>query len=77
MYFGYFGDIVPVNRFCTNCGGEEFYVEKLEKLGFVDVHYAIEVKEPIKDENIKLATTQIWVEEPDKDTGLKFLPKSA
>ncbi len=55
-------DIEPVTNFCQNCGGEEYYIEKLEKIDISDIGYAIQKKEVIYQNNFD-ETTQIWVEE--------------
>ncbi len=58
-----FDEIVPVGKYCQNCGEFEYVVEKHEKLNIVDVNYAIEVKETQKEfgESEKI---EIWIEEP-------------
>ena len=38
------GKIVPVEKHCTNCGMAEFNVEKLEKVNFINVNYAVLMK---------------------------------
>ena len=66
--FGKHNEIIPVSKFCPVCGGEEFCIEKYEKLNLVDINYAIEVKE-IFNINDHLASsmscTKVWVETPD------------
>ena len=62
----YFGDILPKEKFCTNCGSKEFYVEKLEKISFIDVAYAIYTKEKLTQSQIELASAQIWVDDENK-----------
>ncbi len=62
----YFGDILPKEKFCTNCGSKEFYVEKLEKISFIDVAYAIYTKEELTQSQIELASAQIWVDDENK-----------
>lgn len=58
-----FEKIFPVEKFCTNCGGQEFYVERLEKISFTDIHFAIHTKEASVVGETKQAT-QVWVEVP-------------
>ena len=49
--------------FCSNCGSEEFYIEKIDKVNFIDAHYAIYLKE-IASEIMNLhPETQVWVED--------------
>ena len=56
-----FGKIIPEDEFCTNCGEKEYYIEKYDKLNFVDINYAIEVKEEIDFKN-KEFDFEIWVD---------------
>lgn len=54
------GKIVPVEKHCTNCGMAEFNVEKLEKVNFINVNYAVLMKKTVKNENFSF--TQSWVD---------------
>ncbi|MBR1976898.1 hypothetical protein IKA15_01310 [bacterium] len=54
--------IYPVDSFCENCGGDDFYVEKLEKINFFDIKYAIISKEVVEDEKQAQEVFQIWTE---------------
>ena len=58
-----YNEIVPDTKFCPNCGSTEFYVEELEKVNFIDVHYAIFKKIVISQE--KFTTRQIWIEQEE------------
>lgn len=60
-----FGKIIPDEKFCTNCGEKEYYIEKYDKLNFVDINYAIEVKEEINI-NHKSQDFEIWVDSKDE-----------
>lgn len=70
--FGEVNEIVPISKYCPICGGEEFYIEKYEKLNFVDINYAIEVKEVFDilnaQNNFETSSTTVWVEVPNDDT---------
>ncbi len=72
----YFGEVMPKEKFCTNCGAKEFYVEKLEVISFIDIPYAIHTKEQITPVQDELASAQIWVE-GEKTKPVKFLTGSA
>lgn len=65
-------EIIPISRFCPVCGGEEFYIEKYEKLNLVDINYAIEVKEEFDilntPDNFETPSTTVWVEIPYQKT---------
>lgn len=56
------GEIVPLNKFCSNCGNQNYYIEKLDKVSFVDASYAIYLKEIVNELNILHPNAQIWVE---------------
>ncbi len=54
-------------HFCQNCGGQEFYVNKLEKISFIDISYAIHSKELVECENeLRALFSQIWVENKEE-----------
>ncbi len=71
-----FDEIIPQEKFCTNCGTQEYTVEKCTKLNIVDVNYAIEVKEAI-DETLKEDDIEIWIEGADKKDNYSGLNNSA
>lgn len=56
----YNGKIVAVNKHCTNCGCNDFLVEELEKVNFINVGYAVVLKKAVHQDEIKF--TQSWVE---------------
>ena len=55
--------IVPDSHFCPNCGTSEFYVQELEDINFIDVHYAIFQKVVVNQKHG--ATRQVWIEEEE------------
>ncbi|MCD8025292.1 MAG: hypothetical protein LUE64_07140 [Candidatus Gastranaerophilales bacterium] len=60
-----FDEIMPKEKFCTNCGNADYTVEKHEKLSFTDINYALEVKE----QAYKYGETEkmeIWIDTPPK-----------
>ena len=62
------GAIITQEHFCTNCGSEDFIVEKLEKIDFINVNYATLIKKEV-DSHKKAITRQYWQEknnEPQK-----------
>lgn len=59
------GEIVPSEKFCSNCGCEDYYIEQLDKVNFVDAHYAIYLKEIATEYKNTHPETQVWVEEND------------
>ena len=57
------GEIVPTEKFCSNCGEKDYYIEKIDKINFIDAKYAIYLKEIADELNELHPETQIWVEE--------------
>jgi hypothetical protein len=56
------GEIMPQHNYCTNCGGKEFIVEKLNKINFIDINFAVLQKKEINDTTKTTNTTQCWQE---------------
>ena len=57
------GDTVaPDTRFCPNCGGFLYEVERLEKINFIDVNFAV-LKREVVNVMKKFASATTWVEE--------------
>ena len=54
------GQIVPVEKFCHNCGAKEFITERINKINFIDINYAVLVKTIIPNEHFEY--TQSWAE---------------
>lgn len=66
------GIIQPDSRYCPNCGAEYFHVEIIPNINFIDINFAVLVKEI--NEAISQNRTQSWIEhnnfEPVKLLGL-------
>ena len=71
----YFGEIVPKDKFCSNCGCEDYYIERIDKVNFVDVKYAIYLKEIASELNILHPEAQIWVDENGEVKQIPFNQK--
>ena len=71
----YFGEILPKEKFCTNCGSKEFHVEKLDAISFIDIPYAVHTKEVISQGEFEYASAQVWVERQETKS-LKYLTGS-
>ena len=54
------GKIVPLEKFCENCGGREFVAERIDKINFIDINYAVLVKAVVT--NDVQPFTQSWVD---------------
>lgn len=52
--------IIPEKHFCHNCGSNDFVVERISKINFIDISYAVLVKAIVKHDNYSY--TQSWVE---------------
>ncbi len=57
------GEIVPNDKYCSNCGCEDYYIEKLDKVNFIDAKYAVYIKEIADELQTLHPEAQIWVEE--------------
>ena len=57
------GEIIPEANFCHNCGGNEYIVEKLPKINFIDINYAVLVKSVVQEDRME-EVTQCWEEKP-------------
>jgi len=55
------GEVVPQNHYCGNCGRDTYKVEKLEKINFIDINFAVLIKKEIEEERI-CSTTRCWQE---------------
>ena len=56
------GEIEPAKKFCQNCGSKDYYIEKLDKINFIDANYAIYLKEIANEMQELHPKSQIWVE---------------
>ena len=56
-----FGKIVPEEKYCTNCGTNQFILEKYDKLDFSNVQYAILKREIVPTAKINFSTVQTWI----------------
>ena len=63
------GEIIPQYNFCTNCGGQEYRVEKLDKINFIDINFAVLIKNEVQ-EVLRANTTQCWQERSNEQPKL-------
>lgn len=54
------GQIIPETKFCHNCGCKDFVVERIDKINFIDITYAVLVKTVINNDDYNY--TQSWVD---------------
>ena len=64
------GKIIPADKFCENCGSKEFVAERIDKINFIDINYAVLVKTVISNEIQNY--TQSWV---DSTETLNYKPR--
>lgn len=54
-------NVVPQYHYCSNCGSKEFSVEKIEKINFIDINFAVLIKKEVEEE-FRTSTTRCWQE---------------
>lgn len=54
------GEIIPERHFCHNCGANNYVIERISKINFIDISYAVLVKTVVKNKTYQY--TQSWVE---------------
>lgn len=54
------GEIIPLTKYCHNCGGQDYYIEKLDKIDCININYAVLKRVVIKNEI--QSYTQSWVD---------------
>lgn len=54
------GEIIPERNFCHNCGTKDFIIERINKINFIDISYAVLVKAVVSHNFANF--TQSWVE---------------
>ena len=53
------GEIVPEQHFCHNCGTHDYIIERIDKINFIDINYAVLVKAIV--ETNPYSSYQSWV----------------
>ena len=65
---------MPETKFCPNCGSEHYHIEQVKNINFIDINFAVLVKE-INEEKSR-NRSQSWLErennEPIKLLGLNL-----
>ncbi len=54
------GEVMPQEHFCHNCGAKQYTVERVNKINFIDINYAVLLKVVVKPEVDEL--TQSWID---------------
>ena len=65
------GEIVAKEKFCHNCGSSIYTVDKIDKINFIDVNYAVLVKKVVTHERPDI--TQSWVDPTQKANEIRLL----
>ena len=63
------GQIVPQEHYCSNCGSDDFIVEKLDKINFIDIKFAVLVKREVVEDKY-CDTIKCWQEKTDEQPKL-------
>ena len=58
------GQVVPQAHYCSNCGSEDFTVEKIDKINFIDINFAVLIKK-VEENRQTFHTTRLWQERTD------------
>lgn len=65
---------MPESKYCPNCGSENFYIQEVKGINFIDINFAVLVKKV--NEEFSKNRTQTWLErennEPIKLLGLNL-----
>ena len=64
---------MPETRFCPNCGSEHFHIEQVKSINFIDINFAVLVKEV--NEQMSKNRSQSWIDreaEPIKLLGFNL-----
>lgn len=65
------GEIVPEKHFCHNCGTKDYIIERIDKINFIDISYAVLVKAVVNSEFTEY--TQSWVDTNQKANNIRLL----
>lgn len=65
------GEIISQENFCHNCGSKSYIIERIQKINFIDISYAVLVKAIVTKEIMDF--TQSWSENFNQNTPLKLL----
>ena len=61
-----YGEIEPANKYCENCGGHEYYIEKLDRINFFDIKYVVFKLEEIFIPEKTKEFTEVWVDDTEE-----------
>ena len=58
----YKGEICPEYHYCSNCGSDEYIVEKIDKINYIDINFAVLQKKEVETSFNNYQATQCWQE---------------
>jgi hypothetical protein len=61
------GEIYPTVKYCENCGNQNYSVEKIDKINYFDLHYAVAKTEIINNNFSEKSFIQVWIEGKNVD----------
>ena len=64
------GVALPQYHYCVNCGASEYVIEKLEKINFIDINFAVLIKKEIEAKKTNFSSTQCWQEKTSEQPKL-------
>lgn len=65
------GNIIAQNKFCRNCGSQLYTIDRIDKINFIDVNYAVLIKKVVTYERPDI--TQSWVDSTRKANDIRAL----
>ncbi len=66
-----YNQIKPNSKYCPNCGSTDYYIEELDNINFVDIHYAVFKQIIIPQKHFTMR--QVWIEKEENLLPLKNL----
>ena len=65
------GEIIAQDKFCHNCGSQLYTIDRIDKINFIDVNYAVLIKKVVTHERSDI--TQSWVDSTRKANDIRLL----
>lgn len=65
------GEIMPVEKFCHNCGNRDYIIEQIEKIDCININYAILQRVVLNNEINEY--TQSWIDTRQTTIGIQKL----
>lgn len=65
------GEIIAEDKFCHNCGCSNYTIDRIDKINFIDINYAVLVKKIVTHEHPEF--TQSWVDVTQRASDIRLL----